>query len=542
MILKKIAVQFESLTRDKKSRILSLGKSNTLLSLKLEKTSDDKSSESFSYVLKDSSNVFINDDVILYQLFTPLIAPMDPILEEMYEKLGCQRMSNCVRRRFKIGKQVYAKSSEELQVAIRERMPLILYDTNHFQTKANIKIREDIDIAVTAVEYIECDYYFNNLSKTQGTTASLSNQNSVILYVTPEFDFFDVASNLTQLIYGVEKLNESLLISTLLSSSLESLKRKGYPVDRFLNRVKIDDSKEKELEVASFEKVTQNMRKEDNDVLSAKLDKDKSAVKDSLGGLATIQEMFPAIHSDAIKSILEQNKGDVHKAIDSIIKSGLMNNAGDIETSQNSQERLNDVEDKPQKSDATEGSKRSIFKKLFGKKQGSLSNERLSEENERRLLDDAIKSCGRTSEQKVESKPVEMISENNTENAQCEILPGHKLVYFGKVQDIPIYYHETSGVESLIKMADLLESFSSLLRRVGEKVFDLNAKAIHIFYEPEGNSIAFNRNRSLFFNVCYYANYQHHNQKDKGIYFWYMTFCHELAHNFIGYYLWFLLN
>jgi hypothetical protein len=68
-------------------------------------------------------------------------------------------------------------------------------------------------------------------------------------------------------------------------------------------------------------------------------------------------------------------------------------------------------------------------------------------------------------------------------------------------------------------------------------VFELAPKDIHIFYDGTSNSIAFNRNRELFFNLKFYREL--HDEECKiiptinAMTYWFMMFCHELAHNFI---------
>jgi hypothetical protein len=69
------------------------------------------------------------------------------------------------------------------------------------------------------------------------------------------------------------------------------------------------------------------------------------------------------------------------------------------------------------------------------------------------------------------------------------------------------------------------------------EVFELAPKAIHVFIDNNSNSIAFNRDKSLFFNLKFFLGLHDEQCKTKptsdAMTYWYMTFCHELAHNFI---------
>ena len=69
-------------------------------------------------------------------------------------------------------------------------------------------------------------------------------------------------------------------------------------------------------------------------------------------------------------------------------------------------------------------------------------------------------------------------------------------------------------------------------------VFELAPKDIHIFYDKNANSIAFNRNKELFFNLNFYIELHDDDCKIKptinAITYWFMMFCHELSHHFVS--------
>ena len=65
------------------------------------------------------------------------------------------------------------------------------------------------------------------------------------------------------------------------------------------------------------------------------------------------------------------------------------------------------------------------------------------------------------------------------------------------------------------------------------KVFKLNLSTVAIYYEPNGSTIAFNRSKALYFNLRFFVAL-HQNSVDTSCYsYWYMTFAHELAHNLV---------
>lgn len=60
---------------------------------------------------------------------------------------------------------------------------------------------------------------------------------------------------------------------------------------------------------------------------------------------------------------------------------------------------------------------------------------------------------------------------------------------------------------------------------------------LHIFYEEESTTIAFNSNRALFFNYRYFENLHlpdvQQGKTVDAIIYWFVVTCHELAHNIV---------
>ncbi|GBB83155.1 hypothetical protein RclHR1_00010037 [Rhizophagus clarus] len=126
---------------------------------------------------------------------------------------------------------------------------------------------------------------------------------------------------------------------------------------------------------------------------------------------------------------------------------------------------------------------------------------------------------------------------NESQASYCDIIPGHLLSHVGTIRDIKlfdtkIYQPEIMSLSKTIQ----LNHFIDILRDLAD-VFELVPKVVHIFYDDSSNSIAFNRDGALFFNLRFYIAL--HEQECKlrptndVMTYWFMTFCHELAHNFV---------
>jgi hypothetical protein len=82
-----------------------------------------------------------------------------------------------------------------------------------------------------------------------------------------------------------------------------------------------------------------------------------------------------------------------------------------------------------------------------------------------------------------------------------------------------------------------INMFANVMLGVGE-VLHLPRNSLHIFYEENSNTIAFNSNRSLFFNYKYFENLHlpdaQQGKTADAMAYWWVTTCHELAHNLVS--------
>merc|ERR1712137_957677 len=75
--------------------------------------------------------------------------------------------------------------------------------------------------------------------------------------------------------------------------------------------------------------------------------------------------------------------------------------------------------------------------------------------------------------------------------------------------------------------------FYSLLQVITQCIPQLKREACKIFVDERGHKIAFNYNCTLFFNLRYFyqCHYQPRADYAKTLFFWFVTTCHEIAHN-----------
>ncbi|CAG8667582.1 14381_t:CDS:2, partial [Rhizophagus irregularis] len=142
-------------------------------------------------------------------------------------------------------------------------------------------------------------------------------------------------------------------------------------------------------------------------------------------------------------------------------------------------------------------------------------------------LQNAVEACRSNAGVIINQKRSTEIVNVNEESQinHCEVIPEIKF-YLPKIRSMfPQLYDEAS-----------LNRFVNLLRDLAS-VFGLSTATIHIFYDENASSIAFNNNGELFFNLKVYTILHDEECKIKhtiyAMAYWFMTLCHELAHNII---------
>ena len=86
-----------------------------------------------------------------------------------------------------------------------------------------------------------------------------------------------------------------------------------------------------------------------------------------------------------------------------------------------------------------------------------------------------------------------------------------------------------------IKDREDLGKFIELLKELGG-LFKLSQDVLHVYYDTDRTTPAFNLNGSLFFNLFIYETLHDTDAatlSPEAMTYWFLTFCHELAHNFV---------
>ncbi|KAI3659144.1 hypothetical protein MP638_006834 [Amoeboaphelidium occidentale] len=590
--LRQIAVHFDIIQSQTPKIASSMVSIPFLVAQKFKASSNDE----MEYDLMIAKDIVIVDDTMLRRLFNPSCCPLENVLEEFYSKLGSRNLSQFVSESFETrGQAEFTTQAKSLHELLKERAPLIIseYGSNRKISKSRsskLKKEELLNLSVRQVDSIEVTRTLDGKSVTETTTACLKSlvskesDTSQCLLVTGQFDFFDVAQIITKHYFEQSKLSDALLVSTLLSTSLENLKRKGFAVDRLI--VKRQD----------FEKSRPSKSLE----MSLHAPEKKEGPEELLGLLTS---MFPNCKDDHIKQLISQNsnadwicdqllKGDYPK------KEAIQKKAGEVvgtSPSLNSRRKsiLETIGVKKQQPSFFDGvspqttstvAKASSLMPEFASQQANMLKSELMR---------AVESCGPNSLQAFKSQGQVSVTARDL-SGDLDIVSTAKdmkragVISLNVISDyrtvktiqIPLYYSKTvrdQEVKALLYGSSTgnnshpmaLNAFASILANLAD-IFGLSMNSIHIFvdgiYDHTSTAVAFNAGGSLFFNYRYFI-LMHLNMLAKlnlagspvtsytdprllqdtsntlvdisklpqqPFYYWYLVYCHELAHQFVS--------
>ncbi|KAG4097577.1 hypothetical protein H8356DRAFT_993004 [Neocallimastix lanati (nom. inval.)] len=595
---------------------------------------------SYDYKLEKASNIYLIDDTILQQIFNPLSAPMETLLENMYSYFGSQWLSKAVQEYWiPKGSPMETTKSKELQELIKERAPLLVYDVQSMKEKGLVSNSQSIlkKLKVFEIADIELKRKLNRVEVTQKTSACIVNQarTGLMLLIIRNYDYFDVARVLGQILFKKCGLNDSLLLSTLLSTSLVNLKQKGFPVDRIIsskikkrnanktNRLSNSRTNSAHTSNESITEPNPNLNNSQKPLLSSEsrnsLNNESKDVQNTFNELG---QMFPNLKKDFLLNFIKsKNYKDLQQLCNQLID---MDNNKQLEQymnsnnqnqsqsqsqnqSQNQSPNLSQTEsnnygnNENNSPSSSHNSLQNDNRKsgLFNKMANSFMKGWKNNHSSKNDLDNTkykmpggfdqfdnnnpqLQQQQQQQQQQIPPEPIKQITPDYTKNLkqslekaidlchsnddqdinthirnpnvpsieqfkpalheQCNIIQANQLTLIGSLMDVNIYVEKSIPKDEIYHniTQDMIQSFIiDIILPLGSRVFNLKGKTMHIYYDVEGNVVAFNRNRTLFFNLRYFKGLHYSEQfknnkeaRTEALIYWFMVMCHELAHNF----------
>ncbi|KAG6375835.1 hypothetical protein JVT61DRAFT_2694 [Boletus reticuloceps] len=203
--------------------------------------------------LRSPREIVIADDINAYRLFRDavFIAPQEELVEDFYLSLGCKRLSNVVQEQCKVLDEIPdTKTSLDMRNFVLERLALFLHEYAYAKPKVpvdwlsdagnfKVKICEKLSISKTLA--IGDDETTRSQDASAG--AKRLGQRCIELWLSRSYaepDMYEVSISLCRLLFGTVKVSEALLFTTILSTDLDALRRRGCNVDLILKRRQVE--------------------------------------------------------------------------------------------------------------------------------------------------------------------------------------------------------------------------------------------------------------------------------------------------------------
>ncbi|KNE70311.1 peptidyl-prolyl cis-trans isomerase A1 [Allomyces macrogynus ATCC 38327] len=537
-------------------------------------------------MLVAANGVYLVDDPVLQNIFQPVTCPLDHILETFYEALGAKWLSVVVQDRFEITGSPHATpKTQAVQDLITTRAPLLVYDLNNNKNIRPEALDQLKQVRAYAVQTISRLRTFGDKTHTQAMTACLSGRN-LLLSGTGDVDYFDVARGLSALIFHRPRLNDTLLLSTLLGTSLNALRDKacvlfflasplerlnsgtdldptGFPVDRILKIApQIVQVKKKEMAQHKLPTPTPAPQPQLPPRTAAM---GPTAVAAAAACSLDSVNSAPPPYSAAVANGKASMPPESKSQAGSLPRPGspmtpAAGSAVGMNGSSSSRHGSQELARGP-------GSPISRIKSMFNGASHSSSpspspqagpvqmaptpapapvtsngTRTLTEGSAefdaalRNMLRESIRNSGHSSAPAVISSPAIV---QQAQATYCDtVSAGHNLVEIPQrfLHPFKLYLNRAQDPRVLDQtMQATLAEFAGVLSQIAD-VYGLSARSISIYWDPTAPSVAFNRARALFFNAARYspAPARSRTHSSDTYTYWYLVAAHELAHNHIA--------
>ena len=504
------------------------------------RAADDEEMMIKEYSLAAAPEMVLLDDFATYRLFQSnlMVAPQEEALEELYSSLETPWLSSLVQDDQRMGNLLRDQSSaQKLQKLIIERCRLFLYDHTADVIRHDAKWLEQ-NMTVKAAEFLQVTRRLKGyrLQFVESRTAALhrDSKRDATLYVTARYDLYEVSRAIMSLLLKRPRQQDYLALEMLMESDLRRLKTKGYNVDRILQQkaaeARIADSERKKREEE------QRRLAEEEAQLNAKYKATSQQPQSSLANGASNQQQLPApdtperqlsmpgAFSESPPSTGQGKKPSVFNSLSKRL--GLNQNINAAQ--QQMQNMLTNGEDAPPPYEPRDPNA------------GKAGTEQVTSPADlHQNLESAIKASRAYNSSSLFSPP--QTKDIKETPSYCDNKPGHDLEFVADLSNgIKLFLsrNHPDPTAFLQNNKDSIATFVFILTEVS-RIFDLPESTVNIYHNDSGASIAFNSNGSLFCNLRYFmqlhmANLSTAEGKVEAMAYWFVTLCHELAHNLVG--------
>jgi hypothetical protein len=468
--------------------------------------------------LNSAREIVIIDDVNHLSKFRDYViaAPQEEALEEFYARFGTPKISELVKTNQTIGAVARDQSPAiNLRKDILERARLFLHE---YERDGSMKaIRHDAkwlasNLTVHCVSDISIRYSLTerNVATSSKKTAIILKMRAAgyVLSVTPKYDLYEVSKELVRLLVTRPKQNDTIALERILTEPLRRLQQKGINVERILRR------KEHEARIAKQQEVEQEQEERQRAAEQAKSAVVKAGDSENIPPPSTPEKpkQMPGAFGNSPETSMELANNN-RQSMDN----GLIGNWA---------KKLGFKNAPAAPGPETKGTDGPQISRDI---QATKSN-----------IQNAIKECRPAGQQNINSKhhqdPTELDRGGYCNGEQWENLHKAFSVPFNG-RHVDVYY----GRDEAAPPAELQPQLNSFLPLIFglTGIFQVNPAAVNIFLDRKSNTVAFNLNGSLFFNLAWFMalhapSFASLEGRLRALDSWFFTYCHELAHNLVA--------
>lgn len=462
-----------------------------------------------------------------------MCAPMEDKLEDFYIALGSPTLESLVQDELRLGHPAEKQESAvKLRGHILERSKLLLHECSRENIKHDSRwLDKNLNVQVVSSVSLTRSLRGTSLRSTDKRSAAVANEKHKgwTLYITAgSWDTYQISQAVCKLLLERPSQQSYLSFETLLNLNLLQLRNRGYNVERIL-RAK-----------AAEQRIAEEERKKQLEIEQAQIKQQEQQWQQQALPVPVVREerhsqQMPGAFGSDSPPPAEEKRRETRGLFSNITRRlGINTNSDAQEQMQNmiggSREPQSD--NPPTYDEANKGT----VTKKGGTEQ--VSSPAAVQQN----LLNAIQSCRAHNSSSVFSPP--RAEEIKEQASYCDSASGQNIMFLADAsngtrifisKDIP----QPAQTTFLSQSVPALNTFAALLYDIAD-IYTMSRKAIHVFYDESGPSIAFNLNGSIFCNFRYYKQLHQRKMevqdpqgKVEAAAYWYVTVAHELAHNLV---------
>lgn len=491
------------------------------------------------YQLALPSQIVVVDDYTSYRLFKKSLisAPMEDKLEEFYISLGSSTVGSLVQEDLRLG---YASEKQDSAAKLRshvlERSKLFLHESSRDNIKHDSRwLEKNLLVQVVSSISLRRSLRGHTLSHTEKRSAAIASERhrGWTLYVTPgKYDSYQISQAVCPVLLERPTQQSYLTFETFLNLNLLQLRSRGYNVERILRQKAAEQRIAEEERKKQLEAEQAQIREQEQEWKEQALVQSRDATREE-----SVESLPPPMPGSFEPDSPHDDKKRPNRGLFSGLTRRLGINGG-AEVQQQLQNFLGGDHPSQQPNYeervGTPMQPNGTLSKA-GSGEGNVSSPAAVQQN---LVNAIQSSCAYNSSTLFSPPTTQEVKE---QASYCDTTPESNITFLADTANgMRIFVSKSlssSPTEFLAQNSSALNVFAGLLYDIAD-IFNLPRKALHIFADEVGGTIAFNSSGSIFCNFRFFAQLHQRKMitgegKVEAASYWWVVIAHELAHNLV---------